>query len=259
MSPRPFRFHYNGFYRLFPIMCGMINQLFFTFQNRLHIGFQVVRAFEPLLEVAGVFLWVLFCQRLEDFTFLGIKLEEYFPRVGWVLRAFCLKVGIERSDSIRCAHSPLPVRCNTDEFLDLFYRFSAHQRNEIGIDQLECGVDVPGVPSSLERVIIITLNNGNIDFWVFERIEFRVARKFTDISGEMADIALFAAPYLPLFLSDTGIIVSIVDTLIVGDDEHEGVIMVNRHAVVTGQYGVNRKNGADSDNRFNHLTSPKQQ
>ncbi len=53
---------------------------FFTRQNRLHVGFQGIQAFDPLLEMDGVFFWFRFRQRLENGMFLGVKLEEYLPR-----------------------------------------------------------------------------------------------------------------------------------------------------------------------------------
>lgn len=98
-----------------------------------------------------------------------------------VLRTFRLKVGIERSNSIRRAHSALTVRFNTDKFLDLLDCLSPNQRSEIGINQLERGVDVPRVPPSLERVIVVAFDDSNIDFRVLERIELRGTRKFPDI------------------------------------------------------------------------------
>ena len=107
--------------------------------------------------MTGVFLWILFCQRLENSTFLGVKLEEYLPCMVGVLRTLCFKVGIERSDSIRGAHPPLTVRFNTDEFLYLFYRPSPSEYDKIGINQLKCGVDVPRVPP-VKRVVIETFD-----------------------------------------------------------------------------------------------------
>lgn len=206
--------------------------------------------------MTGVFLWFFFCQCLENGAFLGIELEEYLPSIVWVLRSFCFKVGIEFFDGGCGAHPPLTVGFDTDEFLYFLYGFSPYQCSEIGIDQLECGMDVPGVPSSLERVVIVAFDDGDIDFWVLEWIEFWVTGKFADISWEVADIALFAAPYLPLFLGDTGIIVSVVDTFFVCDDEHECVIVISWHAAVGGQYGVNCKDGTDRDNGFSHFFSP---
>ncbi len=143
----------------------MAFSIIFTRQNRLHIGLQVIRAFEPLLEMIGVFLWILFCQRLKDLPLLGIKTEKDLPCIVRVLRTFCFKISIERSDSIRSAHPSLTVRRNTYKFLNLLDRLSTNQRNEIGINQLECRVDVPGVPSA-KRVIIVAFDDGNIDFWV---------------------------------------------------------------------------------------------